>query len=182
MTILFWYRYFTNGKLLSMYFLKNSFKNVLAPLWLVVLIGGCATQEPNMKLKRASFNRCIYDVDNRDVSWDVRAFVDKGNPTEGEEFIVAMNLVVEDYEDQGPYSRIFQLKKVQVYFGTEKVYQGKDFDHKEWLGPSLGTTSNMLRLDKDLLKDRNLSVVLLVQDDLNREYRCEAGGIKLGEI
>ena len=135
-----------------------------------------------MKLKRASFNRCIYNVDERNVSWDVRAFVDKGNPVEGEEFIIAMNLVVEDYEDEGPFTRLFQIKKVQVYFGTEKVYQGKDFDHRDWLGPSLGTTSNMLRLDKDIIEDKNLSVVLWIQDDLKREYHCEAGGINLGDI
>ncbi len=149
---------------------------------LLLASGGCKHQTPSMKLKRASFNRCIYQVEQRSVCWDVRAFVNEGNDAEGEEFIISCNLVVEDYDDLGPFERIFQLKKVRVYFGTDMVYQGKGFDHDDWLGPSLNSSNNMLRLDKKKMGRGNLSVVLWTEDDMGRTYECEAGNVPVGKI
>lgn len=160
----------------------NRIKAITASAAFLLTMGGCSNLSPSMKLKRASFNRCIYHVDERNVCWDVRAFIDDRPSAKGEEFIIAMNLVVEDYEQKALYPRIFKIKKVEVYFGTDKVYEGKDFDHQDWLGPSQGSSSNMLRLSEDLVSAKPLSVVLYTLDDIKRTYHCEAGGIKIGSI
>jgi hypothetical protein len=173
----------TNEKLITMIITQKRVKNLLVSLVLLFLMNGCASiKEPNMKLKRASFNRCIYPVDQRNVCWDVRAFIDEGSTAVGEEFVISMNLVIEDHDELGAYARIFKLQKVQVYFGTDKVYQGKDFDHQAWLGSAAGGSSNMLRLSKEKIGEGNLSVVLWVEDDEDRHYRCEAGGVNIGKI
>lgn len=146
------------------------------------MMAGCSYQTSSMKLKRASFNRCMYSVDERTVNWDVRAFVDDSEDAEGEGFILSFNLVVEDYEDAGPYPRVFKLDKAEVYFGSEMVYRGKSFDHKQWMGPTLGSSNNMLRLSKKKIQEGNLSVVIYSEDDKSRRYKCEAGNVKIGEI
>lgn len=143
---------------------------------------GCAYQAPTMKLQRASFNRCVYQVEQRNVCWDVRAFVDDGNHSKGEEFIISLNLVVEDYQNIGTFKRMFKVKKVKVYFGTDLFYQGKRFDHDDWIGPTMGSSNNMLRLDKERIGDGNLSVVVWTEDDLGRLYKCESGHVKIGSI
>jgi hypothetical protein len=124
----------------------------------------------------------MYSVDERNVNWDVRAFVDDSEGAKGEGFILSFNLVIEDYEDAGPYPRIFKLDKAEVYFGTEMVYRGKAFDHKQWIGPSLGSSNNMLRLSKKKIQEGNLSVVIYTEDDKSRRYKCEAGNVKVGKI
>lgn len=80
-----------------------------------------------MLLKRASFNRCTYSVDQRVISWDIRAFVHEDSDSKEDEFIISINLVVEDFEDLGTYTRTFKMRKVWVNFGSDRVCQGKDF-------------------------------------------------------
>lgn len=162
---------------------QNRVKNLTVSLMLLFTMNGCSIiKEPKMKIKRASFSRCIYTVDQRNVCWDVRAFVDVDSPTEGEELLISMNLVIEDYDEIGPYPRTFKLQKVQVFFGADKVYQGKDFDHQDWLGPAVGSSSNMLRLSKEKIGEGNLSVVFWVKDDKERQYKCEFEKVKIGKI
>ncbi|MFT6970008.1 MAG: hypothetical protein ACJAXX_000572 [Roseivirga sp.] len=173
----------TNRKIIGMILTQSRVKNLMVSLMLLFIMNGCSSiKEPKMKIKRASFSRCIYPVDQRNVCWDVRAFVDVGSPTKDEEFLISLNLVIEDHEEIGPYPRIFKLQKIQVFFGTDKVYQGKDFDHQDWLGPAVGSSSNMLRLSKEKIGEGNLSVMLWVKDDKERQYKCEVEEVKIGKI
>jgi len=171
-----------NSKIIWMSIKLKRARSLLLLVFPLFFVCGCSYETSSMKLKRASFNRCVYSVDQRVINWDVRAFVHEDSDSKEEELIISINLVVEDFEDLGTYTRKFKLRKVRVSFGSDMVYQGKDFDHNEWLGPSMGSSNNMLRLSKKEMGEGNLSVVLWLEDDAKRQYRCETSDVKVGKI
>jgi hypothetical protein len=46
----------------------------------------------------------------------------------------------------------------------------------------MGSSNNMLRLSKKEMGKGNLSVVLWLEDDTKRQYKCEVSNVRIGKI